>query len=74
MMIKYSLFFLILLIFSGCVGREGISLKYYNDCEEYYDMQGYYHKKCDDSMMLKYKTITDAFKEDKKESNNKNVW
>jgi len=73
-MLKIYFTIILLFIFSGCVGREGVSLKYYNDCEEYYDMQGYYHKKCDDNMMLKYKTIKDAFKEDKKESNNQNVW
>lgn len=22
-------------------------MRYYNDCEEYYDAQGYYHKQCD---------------------------
>ena len=70
---KISISILTIIFLTGCVGREGISLKYYNDCKEYYDMQGYYHRKCDDSMMLKYKTITDAFKEEKKESN-KNVW
>ncbi|MEA2099485.1 MAG: hypothetical protein U9P72_05070 [Campylobacterota bacterium] len=72
-MAKVSIFILTLIFFTACVSREGISLKYHNECKEYYDMQGYYHKKCDDSMMLKYKTITDAFKEEKQESKN-NVW
>jgi len=57
-MIKLILLF-ILIIFSGCVGRRGISAKYYNDCKEYYDVQGYYHKKCDDSDMITYKEIKD---------------
>ncbi len=26
-------------------------MRYYNDCEEYYDAQGYYHKKCDDNIV-----------------------
>ena len=73
-MIKISLLILTLIIFTGCVGKRGISLKYYNDCEEYYDMQGYYHKKCDDEGMLTYKTIKDAFKEKKKEDTKNNVW
>lgn len=25
-------------------------MRYYNDCEEYYDAQGYYHKKCDENI------------------------
>jgi hypothetical protein len=32
---------------SGCFNERGVSMRYYNDCEEYYDAQGYYHKKCD---------------------------
>jgi len=65
-MVKISLLALVLVIFNGCVNKRGISLKYYNDCEEYYDMQGYYHKKCDDKGMVTYKEIGDAFKEEKK--------
>ncbi|MDP3301179.1 MAG: hypothetical protein Q8S36_04340 [Sulfuricurvum sp.] len=26
-------------------------MRYYSDCEEYYDVQGYYHKKCDDNIV-----------------------
>ena len=72
-MIRISFILLVLLIFSGCVSKRGISLKYYNDCQEYYDVQGYYHKNCDDEGMLTYKEIDEAFKEDKKESRS-NVW
>lgn len=32
---------------SGCFNERGVSMRYYNDCEEYYDAQGYYHKQCD---------------------------
>lgn len=67
-MIKISLLALTLLVFSGCVSKRGVSLKYYNDCQEYYDMQGYYHKKCDDEAMLTYKKVGDAFKEEKKKT------
>jgi hypothetical protein len=30
----------------GCISKEGISLKYYPQCEENYDMYGVYYKKC----------------------------
>lgn len=50
-MIKSLLFFLTMLIFTGCFNDRGISLRYYNDCEEYYDAQGYYHKKCDENIV-----------------------
>jgi len=26
-------------------------MRYYNNCEEYYDAQGYYHKKCDNNLV-----------------------
>ena len=45
-MIKITLLLLTALLFSACVNKHGISLKYYSDCEEYYDLQGYYHKDC----------------------------
>jgi len=56
-MIRYILLFLLLFGFGGCVGKRGISMKYYNDCREYYDLQGYYHKECDDSGMMTYKKM-----------------
>ncbi len=56
-------------IFSGCVNKHGISAKYYSDCKEYYDLQGYYHKECGDDDIVTYKAIGEAFTiEDKKES------
>jgi len=69
------IFFLVvtLVLLGGCVGKRGISLKYYNDCEEYYDVQGYYHKKCDDEGMVTYKEVGDAFKEEEKTPQS-NVW
>ena len=50
---KYHWLFLLLLVFgfSGCFNDRGVSMRYYNDCEEYYDAQGYYHKKCDPNMV-----------------------
>ncbi|MEA1918249.1 MAG: hypothetical protein U9N52_00270 [Campylobacterota bacterium] len=40
-----------LFLFSGCVNKRGISERYYNSCHEYYDLQGYYHKDCDDNLI-----------------------
>lgn len=50
-MMKQTLFFTIVLIMlTGCFNERGVSMRYYNDCEEYYDAQGYYHKKCDENI------------------------
>jgi hypothetical protein len=40
-----------IIVFTGCVNKRGISTKYYNDCREYYDASGYYHKVCDDNII-----------------------
>jgi len=72
-MIKISLLILTLLLFSGCVGKRGISAKYYNDCNEYYDYQGFYHKDCDDGGMTTYKEIGEAFEDEPQEPAG-NVW
>lgn len=52
-MIKSSIFLLTLLalMLNGCVNKRGISAKYYNDCSEYYDSKGYYHKDCDENLI-----------------------
>ena len=46
---KYVLMVVIIFLFSGClyVNERGISTRYYNDCHEYYDAMGIYHKTCD---------------------------
>ena len=59
--------------FSGCVNKHGISAKYYSDCEEYYDLQGYYHKECGKDDIITYDEIKDAFKA-KEDNSNKNVY
>jgi hypothetical protein len=41
------------------MNERGISMRYYNDCEEYYDVQGYYHKKCDKNA-VDYKDVKEA--------------
>lgn len=56
---RYNLLLLLPILFAGCMNNRGISLKYYNDCEEYYDVQGYYHKKCDKNL-LDYSDVTNA--------------
>lgn len=56
---KHYLFLLVPIVLSGCFNERGVSLKYYNDCEEYYDMQGYYHKQCDKNL-LDYKEVIEA--------------
>ena len=59
--------------FSGCINKHGVSAKYYSDCKEYYDLQGYYHKDCGDDDIFTYKNIGNAFKE-KKPKPEGNVW
>lgn len=56
-MIKITLLIFIVLSFNACVNKHGISAKYYSECEEYYDLQGYYHKKCGDDDIVTYKEI-----------------
>ncbi|MBD3799080.1 hypothetical protein [Sulfuricurvum sp.] len=58
---KHSLLILLPMLMSGCFNERGVSLKYYNNCEEYYDMQGYYHKQCDKNL-VDYKDVIDAIK------------
>ena len=59
-----SIIFLIMsvIVFSGCVNKRGISSKYYNDCREYYDARGYYHKTCDENM-VEFKDVKEGSKE-----------
>lgn len=39
--------------FSGCIylNDRGISTQRYNECKEYYDSMGVYHKKCDENLI-----------------------
>lgn len=44
---KYFLILTIALNFSACFFNErGISNRFYDDCKEYYDASGTYHKDC----------------------------
>lgn len=74
-MLKFFIFLLAFLAFmlSGCVNKRGISAKYYNDCSEYYDSKGYYHKDCDENL-LEFKDVKDAFKTKETEKPAGNVW
>lgn len=45
------------LFFTACVNKHGISASYYSDCKEYYDMQGFYHKKCGEDDIITYKEM-----------------
>lgn len=71
---KISLTFILLLLsFSGCVNKHGISAKYYSDCKEYYDLQGFYHKECGEDDIVTYEDMKNVIK--KKETAPKgNVW
>jgi len=53
------LLILLPIIFTGCFNERGISMHYYNGCEEYYDAQGYYHKECDKNL-VDYKDVKEA--------------
>jgi len=73
-MIKILLLF-IAFFFSACVNTHGVSMKYYSECKEYYDLQGYYHKECNDDIST-YKEMDEAvdyilYEEDKPQGN---VW
>ncbi|HBM35080.1 MULTISPECIES: hypothetical protein [unclassified Sulfuricurvum] len=56
---KHYVLLLLPMMFAGCFNDRGISLRYYNDCEEYYDAQGYYHKQCDKNL-VDYKEVQEA--------------
>jgi hypothetical protein len=61
------------LFLSACVNKHGISMKYYSDCKEYYDLQGYYHKECGEDDIITYKEMKDAIKKKEPEPTS-NVW
>lgn len=58
---KYLLL-LLPFLFTACVNRHGVSLKYYSECKEYYDLQGYYHKKCGEDDIVTYKGVAEGTK------------
>ena len=56
-MIKLFTLLALLSLLTACVNERGISTHYNNKCREYYDVQGSYHKKCDENEVLEFKTI-----------------
>ena len=79
-MIKTLLLILMTFLFSACVNKHGISAKYYSDCKEYYDLQGFYHKECGKDDIITYEEIRDKTGKvvdsfiGKKEKPKGNVW
>ena len=71
-MIKIILLIFAIFTFSGCVNKHGISAKYYSECKEYYDLQGFYHKECGEDDIVTYKEMGEFF--EKKEEPKGNVW
>ena len=63
---RYILLATVILIFSGCFNKRGFTATYYSDCDEYYDLQGYYHKKCGDEIFT-YDGVKKIWKKEKKE-------
>lgn len=45
-MTKTLLLLLTTMISIGCVNTYAIESKYYSNCKEYYDFQGFYHNEC----------------------------
>ncbi|MCR6584793.1 hypothetical protein CINS5906_04345 [Campylobacter insulaenigrae] len=46
-MFKKIILVFLMLFFSGCfVNEKGVSNRFYDDCKEYYDASGIYHKEC----------------------------
>ena len=74
-MIKILLIISTLFLLSGCVSKHGVSLEYNSDCKEYYDLQGYYHKDCDEDIFT-YKGVWEGIKDifTFDDNSNKNVW
>ena len=61
---KKILILILPFLFSGClyVNDRGIDTHYYNDCKEYYDSMGIYHKTCDKNL-IEYQKIKDGVKD-----------
>ena len=52
-MIKIILL-LSIFLFTACLNKHGVSAQYYSGCDEYYDLQGYYHKECGEDDIITY--------------------
>ncbi|MFT7003610.1 MAG: hypothetical protein ACJAWW_000960 [Sulfurimonas sp.] len=45
-MIKTLLLILTMIILNGVINASPVESKYYTNCKEYYDFQGFYHDEC----------------------------
>jgi len=73
-MIKITLSLIALsILFSACMNKHGVSAKYYSECKEYYDYQGYYHKECGEDDIFTYEQAAEVFKKKEPEPTG-NVW
>ncbi|MDD2906898.1 MAG: hypothetical protein PHH41_07795 [Sulfurimonas sp.] len=73
-MIKIILLAISFLLFSGCFNKNGVSMKYYSECEEYYDLQGYYHKDCGKDDVVSYEQMKEVLKKKKEPQPEQSVW
>ena len=66
---KKLLILILPFLFTGClyVNDRGIDNNYYNNCKEYYDSMGVYHKTCDENL-IEYQDIKDGAKNIYKET------
>ncbi len=66
---KKLLILILPFLFTGClyVNDRGIDNNYYNNCKEYYDSIGVYHKTCDKNL-IEYQDIKDGVKNIYKET------
>ena len=60
---KKLLILILPFLLSGCVyvNDRGIDTHYYNDCKEYYDSMGVYHKACDKNI-IEFQDVKDGTK------------
>jgi len=49
-------------------------MKYYSECEEYYDLQGYYHKDCGKDDIVSYEQMKEVLKKKKEPEPEQSVW
>ncbi len=61
---KKILILILPFLLTGClyVNNRGIDNRYYNDCKEYYDSMGIYHKTCDKNL-IEYQDVKDGVKD-----------
>ncbi|HIP30766.1 MAG TPA: hypothetical protein EYG93_04510 [Sulfurospirillum arcachonense] len=61
---KKILILILPFLLGGClyVNDRGIDTRYYNDCKEYYDSMGIYHKTCDENL-IEYQDVKDGVKD-----------